>query len=241
MSSGSDYQSLTRLIEQQVSTLKSPFRYDGKLERVAEKYNYSSRRLGGAIRKGLCVRMDSLIYKRLTYTEVNSSLASQCEVNFSKQAIAKVSDQIAELWSDQAEQHREALYEIEKADVPVHLQSEYKLYMLNDLIESVKFLPEVDGGNHEKYNLKRQELLNRVNRLEKLKRKKELTQKFKQFVQLKIGGRIDVQKVIKPHNRELRDEIAKLRIMLEKLNTLDGEGRKELIKLLNDSVLNQKC
>jgi very-short-patch-repair endonuclease len=185
--------------------------------------------------------MDFHAFKRLTYTEVNSSLASQCEINFSKQAIAKVSDQIAELWSDRAEQHREALHEVEKADIPVQLQSDHKLYMLNDLIESVKLLPEVDGGNHEKYNLKREELLNRVGRLEKLKRKKELMQKFKEFVQLKIGGRIDVQKVIRPHNRELRDEIAKLRIMLEKLNTLDGEGRKKLKKLLNDGVLNKKC
>lgn len=166
---------------------------------------------------------------------MNSQLALHTKSHFSRQAIAQVADQIAQLWMDRAETQRRVLLEVAKATVPANLNPSYKLYALQDVMRSVTLLPDVDGDEYSEYNAKKKTLQNKVSRLERLQRKKQLIQQHRLLIHLKIGSKNDIQNVLSPYKNEVRDVIAKLRVLLEKLTNLDHDKRERLKELLKNS------
>lgn len=156
---------------------------------------------------------------------------------FSKQAISQVGDQIEEIWKQRDEESMNALRKVESVDIPINIQPIEKLYVLNDVLESVNALPEVEGSKYNFYNAKRQELEEKVSKIQRLRAKKQLLSNYGRLIRQKLGSRTNIQNILMPPNNEQRDEMAKAIIALERLTSLEGQSKDKIRSLLRSKRL----
>ncbi|CEP22648.1 hypothetical protein BN1211_3050 [Cyberlindnera jadinii] len=214
-----DYQTLLRLINHQVARIGGPFRLDTKLSRLANKHRYSSKAAQSALHS------------------INHQLRRHVQLYFSKQAISQVGDQIEEIWKQRDEESMNALRKVESVDIPINIQPIEKLYVLNDVLESVNALPEVEGSKYNFYNVKRQELEEKVSNIQRLRAKKQLLSNYGRLIRQKLGSRTNIQNILMPPNNEQRDEMAKAIIALERLTSLEGPRKDKIRSLLKSKRL----
>lgn len=139
---------------------------------------------------------------------------------------------------EKAEQQRESVRQLDTISIPIDLQPNEKLYIMDEVVESVKLLPELleDDLKYRRYNQKRRELQEKSDKLESLKKRRATMKRYTKLIQLKIGERTDIQRVLNPHRNEIREELTKLTIMLEKLKSLEGEDKEKLKELLTNTI-----
>lgn len=154
---------------------------------------------------------------------------------YSSQAITQLTEQIFNLREQQQSDQLDFIDFLKDLELPINLDTDYKIYSIRDLIDQIENLPEIgeveDSSNegYENYNIKRQELLNKIKKINDLKRKTEIIRNYKSLIDLKIGGRSNIQKNIQTStNTELSNEITKLKINLERYRNLDDSQKKKL-------------
>ncbi|CAM9015400.1 unnamed protein product [Wickerhamomyces anomalus] len=73
---------------------------------------------------------------------------------------------------------------LENLELPINLESDFKVYSIKDIIDQIENIPEIPQQQDEEneqftqYNTKRQEILNKISQLQNLKKKDRTNQKL---------------------------------------------------------------
>lgn len=162
---------------------------------------------------------------------------------YSAQAIAQITEQIINLRHEEQLDRLEFIDLFKDLELPLDLKSDYKVYSLKEIIEQVSNLPEikVEGDNgangskeKEEYNIKRKNLLSKIEQIQSLKEKTKLIQNYRQLIKTKIGERANVQRNLPTtKNSELTLEINKLRVNLERFKNMNHEQKLKFKEILH--------
>lgn len=125
--------------------------------------------------------------------------------------------------------------------MPINLQSDFKLYSLNEIISQISNLPEIKSDeasnieNYDDYNNKRAELHQIINKIEETQRKIKLVKTYRELIKTKIGERSNIQKNLQTSkNTELSNEINKLRVNMERYKTFNESQKQRFKELLHE-------
>ncbi|CCH42658.1 hypothetical protein BN7_2202 [Wickerhamomyces ciferrii] len=135
-------------------------------------------------------------------------------------------------------------------ELPINLQSDYKLYSLGDLIEQILTLPEIDTSSSKKisnlnklkydeYNNKRIQLITKIQKLQQLKEETQLLKNYNELLNIKLNGGDGInsnirQNTLHKNNTELSNEITKLKINLQRFQTFDKNKKEKFQKILKN-------
>jgi hypothetical protein len=146
------------------------------------------------------------------------------------------------VWDDESSKQEELIATIKELHLPIELKSDYKLYSLRDIIEQVESLPQLELNVNEEieinepyinYNSRKTEITEKVKKIGQLQQKIKALRSYHDLVNLKIGDRHNIQENIPSSKNNIYDEIAKLRVIIEKFKSLDETKKQMLIELLN--------
>lgn len=225
------YQSLNKQIKTHVKKLETPFKLDDTLLEICEESLSNNNNESRPLKP----RELSKILK-----DANIILGNGYHRFYSTQAISQLTEQIFNLREQQQLDQQDLIDFLENLELPINLESDFKVYSIKDIIDQIENIPEIpqqdeDNEQFTQYNTKRQELLNKINQLQSLKRKTELIKNYKNLINLKIGERSNIQKNIQSSkNTELSNEITKLRINLERYKTLNDAQKEKFKQLLHE-------
>lgn len=226
------YQSLNKQIKTHVKKLETPFKLDDTLLEISEESLSNNNNESRPLKP----RELSKILK-----DANIILGNGYHRYYSTQAISQLTEQIFNLREQQQLDQQDLIDFLENLELPINLESDFKVYSIKDIIDQIENIPEIpqqqdeDNEQFTQYNTKRQELLNKISQLQKLKKKTELIKNYKNLINLKIGERSNIQKNIQTSkNTELSNEITKLRINLERYKTLNDAQKEKFKQLLHE-------
>lgn len=226
------YQSLNKQIKTHVKKLETPFKLDDTLLEICEESLSNNNNESRPLKP----RDLSKILK-----DANIILGNGYHRYYSTQAISQLTEQIFNLREQQQLDQQDLIDFLENLELPINLESDFKVYSIKDIIDQIENIPEIpqqqdeDNEQFTQYNTKRQELLNKISKLQSLKRKTELIKNYKNLINLKIGERSNIQKNIQTSkNTELSNEITKLRINLERYKTLNNAQKEKFKQLLHE-------
>ncbi|ODQ62368.1 hypothetical protein WICANDRAFT_60428 [Wickerhamomyces anomalus NRRL Y-366-8] len=226
------YQSLNKQIKTHVKKLETPFKLDDTLLEICEESLSNNNNESRPLKP----RELSKILK-----DANIILGNGYHRYYSTQAISQLTEQIFNLREQQQLDQQDLIDFLENLELPINLESDFKVYSIKDIIDQIENIPEIPQQQDEEneqftqYNTKRQEILNKISQLENLKKKTGLVKNYKNLINLKIGERSNIQKNIQSSkNTELSNEITKLRINLERYKTLNDAQKEKFKQLLHE-------